>query len=123
MFSFRRNYFILFLLLLATEILIALYAHDEFIRPFVGDILVVILIYCFVKSFLKTPVIPTAIAVLAFSFIVEGLQYLKIVNILGLENNRIASTVIGTTFQWTDLLAYSLGIVLVIIVEKQINRN
>lgn len=123
MFNFKKNYFILFLLLLATEFLIALYAHDNFIRPFVGDLLIVILIYCFVKNFLNTKFFPTAIAVLIFSFVVEGLQYLKIVNILGLQNNRLASIIIGTTFQWTDILAYILGIGVVILAEKFINKD
>ena len=33
------------------EALIALYVRDNFIRPYVGDILVVVLVYSFVRMF------------------------------------------------------------------------
>ena len=50
MLTFRKTYFILSILLFIIEVLIALFAHDEFIRPYVGDLLVVVLLYCLVKS-------------------------------------------------------------------------
>ena len=37
------------IILLITEVLIALYVHDDFIRPYVGDAIVVIVIYTFVR--------------------------------------------------------------------------
>jgi glycopeptide antibiotics resistance protein len=80
--------------------------------------LVVILIYCFVKSFLNTPVAETAVAVLIFSYAIEVLQYFNIVTILGLQNSAIARVVIGTSFEWIDLIAYTLGIVVALFAEK-----
>lgn len=100
------------------EVLIALFVHDSFIRPYLGDILVVILIYCFLKSFLKLSVITTALIVLLFSFTIELLQFLNIVEKLHLENSKLARTIIGTSFSWADLLMYSIGIVIVLGVEK-----
>ncbi len=47
LFKFHRKYFFSTLLLFATEIFIAAYLHDAVIRPYGGDFLVVILIYCF----------------------------------------------------------------------------
>ena len=82
--KFNWYYFVLTILLLGLEILIALFVHDGIIRPYIGDLLVVILIYCFVKSFVNTPVFMTAVLVLLFSYTVEILQYLKITNVLGL---------------------------------------
>jgi len=82
--KFNWYYFVLTILLLGLEILIALFVHDGIIRPYIGDLLVVILIYCFVKSFVNTPVFMTAVSVLLFSYTVEILQYLKITNVLGL---------------------------------------
>lgn len=117
LFQFNKTYFFLTLLLFVTEVLIAIYLHDAIIRPYGGDFLVVILIYCFVKSFLNTPVFPTALAVLLFSYAIETLQYFNLVDLLGLEKSTIARTVIGTSFAWTDLLAYTLGVLLVLIVE------
>lgn len=117
LFQFHRKYFFLLILLFATEVFIAVYLHDALIRPYGGDFLVVILIYCFVKSFLNTPVMVTALAVLLFSYLIETLQYFHLVDMLGLEKSTIARVVIGTSFAWTDLLAYTLGVLLVLTVE------
>ncbi|RYZ26092.1 MAG: DUF2809 domain-containing protein [Chitinophagaceae bacterium] len=123
MFRFHKTYFVLTLLLLFTEILIALYVNDKFVRPYVGDFLVVILLYCFARSILNWSVVFTCLAVLIFSFCVEIAQYFQLVKLLKLENNKLARTVIGSSFEWTDLLAYTLGIVLVLLVEKHLVKN
>lgn len=127
LFQFHRKYFFLLILLFATEVFIAVYLHDAVIRPYGGDFLVVILIYCFIKSFLNTPVMTTALAVLLFSYLIETLQYFHLVDMLGLEKSTIARIVIGTSFAWTDLLAYTLGILLVLVIEfaikNAINRH
>ena len=118
MLTFNKNYFVFFILIFTIETLIAIYVHDNFVRPYIGDVLVVILIYCFVKSFLKLPVKTAALAVLIFAFIIEFLQFLNIVEKLHLEKSKIASTVIGTSFSWIDMLTYVMGIAIVIAVEK-----
>jgi hypothetical protein len=118
MLTFNKNYFGFAILIFFIEVLIALFVNDSFIRPYLGDVLVVILIYCFLKSFLKLPVITVAIFVLFFSFAIEFLQFLNIVEKLHLEKSKLARTVIGTSFSWIDLLTYIAGIVIVIVVEK-----
>lgn len=123
MFTFNKKYFLLTILLLFIEIIIALYFHDRIIRPYVGDLLVVILIYCFCKSFLNTPVITTAIAVLIFAYLIELLQYLNFVKFIGLQNSKLANTIFGYSFEWIDMLAYTLGIGIVLIVENLIGRS
>ena len=115
--KFNKNYFLFFLLLLGIEILIALFIHDSFIRPYVGDLLVVVLIYCFIKSFISTPVIKTAIAVLLFACIIEALQYFNIVQKLGLQDSNAARIIIGSSFEWKDMLAYTGGFLLVLVAE------
>ena len=117
MFHFNKTYFLLFVILFITEVLIALYVHDEFVRPYVGDVLVVILLYCFVKSFLNWSINRTAIVVLLFSYLIETLQYFNIVQVLGLGNSTLANTLIGNYFTWVDILAYTLGALLVIVIE------
>jgi hypothetical protein len=123
MLRFNRNYLVLALLLFAIEVLIALFVHDNFVRPYVGDVLVVILIYCFIKSFLNLPEFVLALGVLLFAFAIELLQYIKIVNILGLEKSNLARTVMGTSFAWLDMLAYVVGVGLVLLVEKQMLKQ
>jgi len=117
MLKFNPLYFVLATVLFFIEVLIAVYAHDEIIRPYVGDILVVMLIYCFVKSFLNIPCLTAALATLVFSYAIETLQYFNIVKRLGLQNSKLARTIIGTSFAWMDILAYTLGIAFVIGVE------
>jgi Protein of unknown function (DUF2809) len=107
--------------LLLTEIVIVKYVHDDFVRPFFGDFLVVILIYSFIKTFVKIPVLKTATLVLLFAFSIEILRYFRIVEVLGLSKNRFWATVIGTAFSWGDMLAYTLGIISILFFEKQFN--
>jgi hypothetical protein len=116
-FCFKPLYFLLTIVLFVSEVLIAIYIHDSIVRPYGGDYLVVILIYCFVRSFFRVPVIPAAIAVLLFSFLIEFLQYIDIVNKLGLDHSSLARTIIGTSFAWADILAYILGILTVVLIE------
>ncbi len=119
-FRFNRYYFFGTILLLLTEIFIAKYVHDKIIRPHGGDLLVVILIYCFIKSFFDTSIKWTAFCVLLFSFLVETLQYFHIVNRLGLEKSKLAITIIGTSFSWIDIVAYILGILIVVLIEYRV---
>ena len=115
---FNKNYFLLFLFLLVFEILIALFVHDSFIRPYIGDVLVVVLIYCFIKSFFSTPVTKTAIATLLLACAMEILQYFNLVDTLGLQHSKAARIIIGSAFDWKDMLAYVAGIGLVLIIER-----
>jgi hypothetical protein len=117
MLSFNSKYFSLALLLLITEIIIATWVHDSFIRPFGGDFLVVILIYCMVKSFIDTPLSPTILGVLLFAYLVEISQYFHLVTLLGLERSTAARIIMGTSFSWMDMLMYTLGMLLVLIIE------
>jgi len=117
MFRFYRSYFLFTLLLLTAEFLIGLYVHDAFIRPYGGDFIVVILIYCFVKTFVDMPVLPAAGLVLCFSYAVEFSQYFHLVDHLGLQNSKTARLLLGTSFSVIDLLLYTLGALLVILVE------
>jgi len=120
MLRLHKTYLLLTIFLFVLEVLIALFVHDNFIRPYVGDVLVVILMYCFVKSFLNAPALALASGVLVFAFAIEFLQYVKIVNVLGLEKSELMRTVLGTSFAWLDLLAYVVGIGIVLIAEKYI---
>jgi hypothetical protein len=122
MFKFNKTYFILSVLLLATEIIIVVYTNDGYIRPFGGDFLWVILIYCIIKTIIKCDVNRTVIAVLLFAFVVEVLQYFHILNLLGLQGSAAARIIMGTDFAWTDMLMYTLGMLLVWLVERRIKR-
>lgn len=114
---FHLKYFAATVLLFITEVVIALYINDDFIRPYFGDVLVVMLIYCFIKSFFITDVIKTAIGVLLFSYLIEMLQYYRYIEVLGLQESKLARVVLGTSFSWNDIMAYTIGVVLLTAVE------
>lgn len=122
-FVFNRRYFIAAAVLLCVEVLIALYVRDAWIRPYGGDLLVVMLLFWMVKSFVNVPYLPTAVGVLIFAYCVEFLQYFRIVERLGLEDNAVASVVLGTCFQWVDMLCYTAGILIVILMEWRFDKR
>jgi hypothetical protein len=115
--KFQVKYLILTLILLAIEVFIALFAKDDFIRPFVGDLLVVILIYCFFRIFLEISYWKLAVGVFLFACLVELLQYFHYAERLGFGNNRVMKILLGTTFQWSDFLAYFCGFLVIILAE------
>ncbi|TFF37123.1 ribosomal maturation YjgA family protein [Mucilaginibacter psychrotolerans] len=122
MFKFNKFYFALAVLLFNAEVLIADFMHDAFIRPYGGDFLVVILIYCAFKAFIKSDLWLTVIGVLVFSYVVETTQYYHLINRLGWENSSLARNILGTTFRWADMLAYTLGMLLVVVIEIWLSR-
>lgn len=118
MLTFNLKYFSFALILFIVEVLIALYVRDHLVRPYGGDFLVVILIYCAVRTFVKAPTWKIALGVLLFSYAIEVLQFFRIVDRLGLSGNIIAKTVIGYGFEWWDMLAYTLGIVTILLFDR-----
>lgn len=93
--------------LFAVEVAIALFVHDDFVRPYVGDVLVVLLVHQAVLAVVDLPARRTALGTLAFAYAVEGAQYAGIGR--RFDGHPILQTIIGTTFQWGDLVAYAVG--------------
>ena len=120
--TFNKPYFILFVLLFATEVVIAMYLKDGFIRHTFGDYLVVILMYCFIKSFIKHYWKVIAIGVLIFAYIIECLQAFNLLKLLNLQGNKLANIILGSTFSITDLVAYTFGFITIIFVEFQLRK-
>lgn len=100
------------LLLLGVEVLIALFVRDAFVRPYVGDVLVVVVIYTFVRIFVPEKMRLLPLYVFLFASCVEGLQAVHIVERLGLSGNRFLSVLIGATFDFKDIICYAVGCVL-----------
>lgn len=121
--KFNLKSFILFLVLFLTEVLIAVYVTQPFIRYWFGDFLIVILIYYFLKSFIDAKPIYLAIVTLLFSFVIEFMQLTSLLDVLGLRHNRIANLILGNTFSVSDLLAYTLGVITVYFIDKKSINN
>ena len=105
----RIFYLIIFILLIVVETLIALYVHDDFIRPYIGDIIVVMVLYSFVRIFIPEKYRLLPLYIFIFSVAVEVMQYFKIINILGLQNNNFARVIIGSVFDLKDIACYGIG--------------
>lgn len=117
MFS-RKHYLTIAIVIFLIEVAIAAFVHDAFLRPFGGDFLVVILLYTLVRGVTPFSVVPTIVGTLLFSFFIEALQFINFVEIIGLEKVKIARVILGTSFSWLDILAYSLGALFVFFVES-----
>ena len=117
MIKFSKAYFFLFLTLLSIEVCIAYFIKTGFIRHSFGDFLVVIMIYCLLKSFISIKPVYLALFVLFISFCIEFLQLFNLLDKLDITENKIAKIVLGNTFHTNDLIAYILGIITVLIIE------
>lgn len=117
--SKRVQYGIAFLILLATEVVIAVYVHDDFIRPYIGDVLVVGVVYCFARIFFPDGVKLMPLYVFLFAALVETLQYFQLVKLLGLEGNAFARIIIGATFDVKDIFCYFIGFVIIALLEAR----
>lgn len=104
-------------------LIVVLLSDNHLIRGFLGDVLVIAFIYSFIKIFIDLKPIKLCISILLFAYIVEFIQYLKFVELVGLGENRIARIIIGTTFDVRDLLAYTLGAIFTYILEIKLFKR
>lgn len=120
---FRPGFLVAALAILLIEILIALYVRDAFIRPYVGDVLAVMLVYCGLRAiFAIGPWTAVAIS-LAIAFAIEFGQMVNLVDRIGLGDNAIARVVIGTGFEVKDLVAYLAGGAIILTIDLLVRRR
>ena len=119
----RLTYFRIFCGLLATEIVIALFVNDAFVRPYVGDMLVTLLLCCLCRVIIPANVRLLPVYVFIFAAVVEIGQYFDLVALLGLAENRIISIALGRTFSWMDLVCYAVGCVAAFSLDQIIIRR
>ena len=105
----RLVYFTIFCGLLALEVFIALFVHDAFIRPYVGDMLVTLLLCSLCRVFVPEGARFLPAAVFLFAACVEIGQYFDVVALLGLADHKFISILLGRTFSWLDLVCYAVG--------------
>ena len=97
------------IVLLAVEVLIGLYVRDRFIRPYLGDVLVVILLYCGIRCVIPQRCRLLPLLLLLFAAAVETAQALRLVEWLGWAEIPLLATLLGTSFSWWDMLCYAVG--------------
>lgn len=109
--------------LLAVEVCIALFVHDAFVRPYVGDMLVTLLLCCLCRVALPDNARLLPVIVFIFAACVEIGQFFDVVALLGLADNRFLSTVLGKTFSWLDLVCYAVGCMAAFGLDEIIRRS
>ena len=115
-------YFIAFLILLAVEFFIGLFVHDRFIRTYVGDVIVVIVLYFLVRSISPEKPAFLCLWILLFAACVEVTQVFPLVDLLVIKN-RFIRVVMGTSFSWKDMIAYIAGSVVNLIMDLKIFKD
>ena len=119
----RVIYVAIFCGLLAVEVCIALFVHDAFVRPYVGDMLVTLLLCCMCRVILPDKIRLLPVFVFLFAACVEIGQYFDVVALMGLTDNRFLSIALGRTFSWMDLVCYAIGCVAVFGLDEVIRRS
>lgn len=112
------------LVLLGIEILIGLFAHG-WVRSYLGDVLVVILLYTIVRTVIPNKkirwfIIPSVI--LVFAFIVEFLQLWGFCDHFGITN-KLLRIIIGTGYSTVDLMCYAAGAIPCYIAEFVLEKR
>jgi Protein of unknown function (DUF2809). len=124
---FNKKSFLLFLFIFCVETCIALFLTDSIIRPYGGDVLVILLMYYFFNSFIHTNIFRLLIPVVSFAYLIEFGQYIRMHELLHLPDYKIIRIILGSHFSWGDMAAYTLGGMLCYMIEKahflRLSRN
>lgn len=83
--------------------------HVSWIRAYLGDVLVVVLIYAAARSVLRVNDHLLLLAVFVFACCIEFAQYFRLAERLGFVRGDVMYTVIGNTFSWGDIACYAVG--------------
>ena len=105
-------------LFIALVLLATVGQHTGLLRSFGGDVLAVVFVYYGLKSFVQMRVLPLASIALAIGYAVELSQYLTELN-HWVVSNPVIRTIVGSTPDWWDVLAYTAGVGLVLVTERR----
>ena len=116
-------YAVIAIVLLVVEVLIALFVTDGFVRGYLGDVLVVALVYAALRAVTRLGIAGALATTLGVALLVEVGQALGVLRALGLADNRLAAIVFGGVFDLLDIAAYLAGGALVMIAETTLRRR
>lgn len=105
----RVGFALMFVGLFAVEAFIALRVHDRFVRPYLGDVMVVWLLYFFVRAIRPGGWRHLPFWLFVFAACVEGLQYFRIADLPVFAGNPAARMILGSVFDWKDIGCYGAG--------------
>lgn len=105
----RLGWVVGFLGLLGIEVLIALFVHDDFVRPYIGDALVVGVLYCLIRIVFPNQCRLLPLWIFLFSAGVELLQGIGLADLIGLSESSVLRILLGSVCDWWDILSYAVG--------------
>ncbi|MDO5104312.1 DUF2809 domain-containing protein [Capnocytophaga sp.] len=120
-FRFNKKYLLQAIFIFVIEVLIAtVFRKIHFLRAYVGDILVVMLIYCFILAFFQVKNKSRLLfGIFLFAVCIEILQFFKVAELLGFTKGSIGYIVLGNYFSWEDIICYAVGCVLLNIFDSK----
>jgi len=117
----RVKYFILIGVIIVLGLLSRKF---HFVPLWVGDVLWATMVYFMVRFFYVRPsIIRIAIISIIISYAIEFSQLYKAEWIDSLRNTFLGQKILGDTFFWGDLLAYTAGILLGVIIDIFITKK
>ncbi|WP_299111752.1 DUF2809 domain-containing protein [uncultured Winogradskyella sp.] len=114
---FNKHYLALAHSIFLIELAIAFIIKTGFIRYTFGDYLVVILLYAIFRGCTNLSVRASALVVLLIAYSIELLQLTPFLTYFNLQHSFTAKLILGSTFQFGDIIAYTLGILTVLLIE------
>lgn len=115
--QFNKYYLTLAHSIFLIELAIAFIIKTGFIRYTFGDYLVVILLYAIFRGCTNMSVRASALVVLLIAYGIELLQLTPFLTYFNLQDSFTAKLIFGSTFQIGDLVAYTLGIITILLIE------
>jgi hypothetical protein len=116
--TFNQRALLITIALFCIEVSIAtVFRHIGWLRGFVGDALAVVFVYYGFKTIFRAPTLWLAIAALLVGYGVELSQTISHLNSWKISN-PVLRIALGSTPDWWDVLAYTVGFCAVLAIES-----
>jgi hypothetical protein len=89
--------------------IVLFFSDSPFIRGFLGDAVIVILLFNSIKIFFNFENLKLSVVLILFSYCIEFTQYIKIIPLFGFKENLLTRIIFGSVYDPLDLLAYTFG--------------
>lgn len=122
--QYRVSMAIAAVIIFIVEFMIATkFKHYHFLRGFVGDYLVVILLYTILQAIKPLKPVVAGIMIFLFSVGVEFMQMINPAKLLGFAKGSAGEIIIGSTFSVEDIIMYFCGTVTVVVIDLVIRKR
>lgn len=105
------------------EVVIALFWRDGFVRPYLGDVLAVALVYLTLRAATRLDPLGSAGVALVVAVAIELGQLVHVLDAVGLGGNQLARVVLGGVFDPRDIACYLVGALLALGLDLAVLRG